>query len=41
MVIRKKLRAYADLGIDRRMCFQQVGALPHESVLRSIRLVGG
>ncbi|MDF3148270.1 MULTISPECIES: hypothetical protein [unclassified Streptomyces] len=38
--VRKKLRAYADLGIDRLMCFQQVGALPHESVLRSMRLVG-
>lgn len=37
---RKKLRAYADLGIDRLMCFQQVGALPHESVMRSMRLVG-
>lgn len=37
---RKKLRAYADLGVDRLMCFQQVGALPHESVLKSIRLVG-
>ncbi|SES35842.1 Flavin-dependent oxidoreductase, luciferase family (includes alkanesulfonate monooxygenase SsuD and methylene tetrahydromethanopterin reductase) [Streptomyces sp. yr375] len=37
---RKKLRAYADLGIDRLMCFQQVGALPHESVLRSMRLIG-
>ncbi|ANS65280.1 hypothetical protein SLINC_3056 [Streptomyces lincolnensis] len=37
---RKNLRAFADLGIDRLMCFQQVGALPHESVLRSIRLVG-
>lgn len=38
--VRKKLRAYADLGIDRLMCFQQVGALPHESVMSSIRLVG-
>jgi len=37
---RRKLRAYADLGIDRLMCFQQVGALPHESVMQSIRLVG-
>lgn len=38
--VRKKLRAYADLGIDRLMCFQQVGGLSHESVLRSIQLVG-
>jgi alkanesulfonate monooxygenase SsuD/methylene tetrahydromethanopterin reductase-like flavin-dependent oxidoreductase (luciferase family) len=37
---RKKLRAYADAGIDRLMCFHQVGALPHDLVLRSIRLIG-
>jgi alkanesulfonate monooxygenase SsuD/methylene tetrahydromethanopterin reductase-like flavin-dependent oxidoreductase (luciferase family) len=37
---RKKLRAYADLGIDRLMCFQQVGRLPHDAVLKSIRLIG-
>jgi alkanesulfonate monooxygenase SsuD/methylene tetrahydromethanopterin reductase-like flavin-dependent oxidoreductase (luciferase family) len=37
---RKKLRMYADLGIDRLMCFHQVGALPHEAVMKSIRLVG-
>ncbi|SDO42295.1 hypothetical protein SAMN04487981_110317 [Streptomyces sp. cf386] len=38
--VRKKLRANADLGIDRLMCFQQVGALSQESVLGSMRLVG-
>ncbi|WP_214401910.1 LLM class flavin-dependent oxidoreductase [Pseudonocardia lacus] len=37
---RKKLRAYADLGIDRMMCLQQIGGIPHEAVMRSIRLVG-
>ncbi|GAB3468174.1 LLM class flavin-dependent oxidoreductase [Actinophytocola sediminis] len=37
---REKLRRYADLGIDRLMCFHQVGRLPHEAVLRSIRLIG-
>jgi alkanesulfonate monooxygenase SsuD/methylene tetrahydromethanopterin reductase-like flavin-dependent oxidoreductase (luciferase family) len=37
---RGKLQAYADLGIDRLMTFQQVGALPHDSVLRSIQLIG-
>ncbi|GAA3822412.1 hypothetical protein GCM10022403_064880 [Streptomyces coacervatus] len=37
---RKKLRAYADAGIDRLMCFQQVGAIPHERVLESMRRVG-
>jgi alkanesulfonate monooxygenase SsuD/methylene tetrahydromethanopterin reductase-like flavin-dependent oxidoreductase (luciferase family) len=38
---RKKLRMYADLGIDRLMSFHQVGALPHEAVMKSIRLIGG
>lgn len=37
---RKKLRAYADLGIDRLMCFHQVANLPHEKVMKSIRLIG-
>ena len=38
---REKLQAYADLGIDRLMTFQQVAGLPHDSVMRSIRLIGG
>jgi alkanesulfonate monooxygenase SsuD/methylene tetrahydromethanopterin reductase-like flavin-dependent oxidoreductase (luciferase family) len=37
---RDKLQAYADLGIDRLMAFQQVAGLPHDSVMRSIRLIG-
>jgi alkanesulfonate monooxygenase SsuD/methylene tetrahydromethanopterin reductase-like flavin-dependent oxidoreductase (luciferase family) len=37
---REKIQAYADLGIDRLMAFQQVGGLPHDSVMRSIQLVG-
>jgi alkanesulfonate monooxygenase SsuD/methylene tetrahydromethanopterin reductase-like flavin-dependent oxidoreductase (luciferase family) len=37
---REKFQAYADLGIDRLMAFQQVAGLPHDSVMRSIRLVG-
>jgi hypothetical protein len=31
---------YAALGIDRLMCFQQVGRLPHDAVMKSIRKVG-
>ncbi len=38
---RRKLRVYADLGIDRLMCFQQVGGLAHDKVMRSIELIGG
>ncbi|HEX5407023.1 MAG TPA: LLM class flavin-dependent oxidoreductase [Pseudonocardiaceae bacterium] len=37
---RRKLRAYADLGIDRMMCLQQMGSIAHEDVLTSIRLIG-
>jgi alkanesulfonate monooxygenase SsuD/methylene tetrahydromethanopterin reductase-like flavin-dependent oxidoreductase (luciferase family) len=37
---REKLKAYADIGIDRLMTFQQVGAIPHDSVMRSIQLIG-
>ena len=35
---RKKLRVYEELGIDRLMSFHQVGALPHDQVMNSIRL---
>ncbi|MCY0992912.1 LLM class flavin-dependent oxidoreductase [Nannocystis sp. ILAH1] len=36
----RKMQVYADLGIDRLMCFQQVGQLPHDKVMKSIRLIG-
>ena len=38
--VRRKLARYAALGTDRLMCLMQFGALPHASVLRSLRLVG-
>ncbi len=37
---RRKLQAYADLGIDRMMCLQQMGNIAHDDVLTSIRLIG-
>lgn len=37
---RKKLQKYADLGIDRLMCLQQIGNIGDEEVLTSIRLIG-
>ncbi|SDD09345.1 LLM class flavin-dependent oxidoreductase [Actinokineospora iranica] len=37
---RKKLRAYADLGIDRLLCLHQIGNLGAEQVMTSIRLTG-
>lgn len=37
---RRKMAVFKDLGIDRLMCFQQVGNLPHDKVMNSIRLIG-
>ena len=37
---REKLRAYADLGVDRLMCLHQIGSLAADSVTRSIELIG-
>lgn len=36
----RKLKAYADIGIDRMMCLQHMGGIDHEDVLTSIRLIG-
>ncbi|MFJ2890624.1 hypothetical protein ACIO53_31695 [Streptomyces sp. NPDC087305] len=33
---RGSLREEVDTGIDRLMCFQQVGAIPHEWVLSAL-----
>jgi len=37
---KKKMNAYRGIGTDRLLCLMQFGRLPHEAVLRSIRLVG-
>lgn len=37
---RAKLRAYADLGIDRLMCLHQIGNIADDAVTTSIRLIG-
>ena len=37
---RKKMQGFADIGVDRLMCMMQIGALPHETVMQSIRRVG-
>jgi alkanesulfonate monooxygenase SsuD/methylene tetrahydromethanopterin reductase-like flavin-dependent oxidoreductase (luciferase family) len=36
----KKMKHYRDIGVDRLLCFQQVGGLSHEAIMESIRLVG-
>lgn len=35
-----KLKRFADMGVDRMLCYVQFGKLPHEAVLRSIELLG-
>ena len=37
---RKKMERYRQAGVDRLLCFQQVGGLSHEVILESTRLVG-
>jgi alkanesulfonate monooxygenase SsuD/methylene tetrahydromethanopterin reductase-like flavin-dependent oxidoreductase (luciferase family) len=37
---RRKIEAYADIGVDRLMCLLQFGALPQEAILRSLRTIG-
>ena len=34
------MERYRDIGIDRLMCFRQVGHLKHEHIVKSMRLVG-
>jgi hypothetical protein len=36
----KKLRRLEELGVDRLMCLMQMGSIPHEVVMRSIRDAG-
>ena len=35
-----KMQSFADIGVDRLLCFQQFGGLSNEDVTRSMRLVG-
>ena len=37
---RRKIRKYADAGVDRLMCLMQYGVLSHEDAMSSMRLVG-
>lgn len=35
---RRKMQRYRDIGVDRLMCFMQIGDLGHESIMRSMRV---
>lgn len=37
---RRKMRSYADMGVDRLLCLHQFGALRHADIARSIRTAG-
>jgi len=37
---RQKMERYAAIGVDRLMCLMQMGGIPHEAVLESIRIAG-
>lgn len=38
--VRRKMAHYRDIGVDRLLCFQQVGGLSHNAIMESIRLIG-
>ena len=35
------MQRYRDIGVDRLMCFMQIGDLRHEPIMRSLRLTAG
>ncbi len=37
---RRKIEAYADIGVDRLMCLLQFESIPHARILRSLRTIG-
>jgi alkanesulfonate monooxygenase SsuD/methylene tetrahydromethanopterin reductase-like flavin-dependent oxidoreductase (luciferase family) len=39
-VVFEKMKKYADLGVDQLLCYVQFGQLPHESVMRTLELLG-
>jgi hypothetical protein len=36
----QKMKHYADLGVDQLICYVQFGYHPHESVMRTIEILG-
>lgn len=37
---RKKMQKFQEVGVDRLMCLMQMGEVPHEQILESIKVVG-
>jgi alkanesulfonate monooxygenase SsuD/methylene tetrahydromethanopterin reductase-like flavin-dependent oxidoreductase (luciferase family) len=36
----EKMKHYADLGVDELLCYVQFGYLPHESVMKTLEIIG-
>ena len=36
----EKMKHYADLGVDQLICYVQFGHLPHESIMKTLELLG-
>jgi hypothetical protein len=36
----EKMKRYVDLGVDELICYMQFGHLPHDSIMRSIEILG-
>ena len=36
----EKMKHYADLGVDELICYVQFGYLPHESIMKTIEIIG-
>jgi alkanesulfonate monooxygenase SsuD/methylene tetrahydromethanopterin reductase-like flavin-dependent oxidoreductase (luciferase family) len=36
----RKMKRFADMGVDQLLCYVQFGKIPHEAVMRSIELLG-
>jgi alkanesulfonate monooxygenase SsuD/methylene tetrahydromethanopterin reductase-like flavin-dependent oxidoreductase (luciferase family) len=36
----EKMKRYVDIGVDELICYKQFGHLPHDSIMRSIDLLG-
>jgi alkanesulfonate monooxygenase SsuD/methylene tetrahydromethanopterin reductase-like flavin-dependent oxidoreductase (luciferase family) len=36
----EKMKRYVDIGVDELICYKQFGHLSHESIMRSIELIG-
>jgi hypothetical protein len=34
------MKHYADLGVDELLCYVQFGYLPHESVMKTLEIIG-